>query len=191
MKVEKIRSEKGLLIDGPLLIKPEIFSDERGQFMESWNQKTFDKLIDQKTIFVQDNQSISIKNVIRGLHYQASPNSQDKLVRCCKGEIFDVAIDLRLESETFGLWVSVKLSDKNKFQLWIPKGFAHGFMAISNEANVLYKTTSYFSRKDERSILWNDPTLNIKWPTSSSKPLLSRKDKNAPLLSKISKNDFL
>ena len=157
------------------IIEPTVFEDERGFFFESFNQKQFQTVIGHKINFVQDNQSYSKKGILRGLHYQLPPYAQGKLVRVINGEIFDVAIDIRKSSTTFGNWVSKTLSSKNKKQIWIPEGFAHGFITISEEAEVLYKTTNYYSKKHERSIIWNDNELNISWP-QSSEILLSHKD---------------
>ncbi|HGA6708249.1 TPA: dTDP-4-dehydrorhamnose 3,5-epimerase, partial [Salmonella enterica subsp. enterica serovar Aberdeen] len=140
------------------------FSDERGFFMESFNQKVFEEAVGRKIEFVQDNHSKSTKGVLRGLHYQVEPYAQGKLVRCIAGEVFDVAVDIRKDSETFGKWVGVNISSENKRQLWIPEGFAHGFLVLSDSADFLYKTSNYYSPIHERGIVWNDPTININWP---------------------------
>ena len=155
--------------------QPEIFEDERGSFFESFNQKIFNNLTKLDINFVQDNQSSSIKGVIRGLHCQRAPYAQGKLVRTLSGEIFDVAVDLRRESKTFGRWLGVALSEQNKKQLWIPEGFAHGFIAISEEAVVAYKVTKYYSKNHEIVIDYNDEELGINWPDTITKQL-SRKD---------------
>ncbi|EMP5337313.1 dTDP-4-dehydrorhamnose 3,5-epimerase [Citrobacter freundii] len=147
-----------------LIFEPKVFSDERGFFMESFNQQVFEKTIGRKIEFVQDNHSKSSKGVLRGLHYQLSPYAQGKLVRCVEGEVFDVAVDIRRDSKTFGKWVGVTLSAENKKQLWIPEGFAHGFYTLSGTAEVLYKTNNYYMPSLERCIKWNDQALNIKWP---------------------------
>ncbi len=157
------------------LIEPRIFEDERGFFYESFNQRKFEDAIGQKVDFVQDNHSKSIKGVLRGLHYQLPPKAQGKLVRVVRGEVFDVAVDVRRSSHTFGKWVGDILSAENKRQIWIPEGFAHGFIVISDEAEFLYKTTDYYSPGYERCIAWNDPVLDIRWPTDID-PLLSEKD---------------
>ncbi|EAY7363846.1 dTDP-4-dehydrorhamnose 3,5-epimerase, partial [Salmonella enterica] len=141
-----------------------VFSDERGFFMESFNQKVFEEAVGRKIEFVQDNHSKSTKGVLRGLHYQVEPYAQGKLVRCIAGEVFDVAVDIRKDSETFGKWVGVNISSENKRQLWIPEGFAHGFLVLSDSADFLYKTSNYYSPIHERGIVWNDPTININWP---------------------------
>ncbi|ECP4318323.1 dTDP-4-dehydrorhamnose 3,5-epimerase, partial [Salmonella enterica] len=148
---------------------------ERGFFMESFNQKVFEEAVGRKIEFVQDNHSKSTKGVLRGLHYQVEPYAQGKLVRCIAGEVFDVAVDIRKDSETFGKWVGVNISSENKRQLWIPEGFAHGFLVLSDSADFLYKTSNYYSPIHERGIVWNDPTININWPINIDK-ILSEKD---------------
>lgn len=163
-----------LAISDVVLIKPKVFSDDRGFFFESFNQARFEEAIGLPIKFVQDNHSRSIKHVLRGLHYQIQ-QPQGKLVRVIQGEVFDVAVDLRKSSKTFGKWVSEILSAENKHQLWIPEGFAHGFVVLSETAEFLYKTTSYYAPAFERCIVWNDPTLQIKWP-EDIQPILSAKD---------------
>lgn len=160
-----------------LILEPKVFGDDRGFFFESFNQETFRKLTGLDVSFVQDNHSRSAKNVLRGLHYQVPPHAQGKLVRVVQGEVFDVAVDIRKDSKTYGKWVGVRLSGENKKQLWIPAGFAHAFLVISDFAEFLYKTTDYYAPQFEQCILWNDPTLNIEWPINTE-PLLSEKDKN-------------
>ncbi|HDD8775847.1 TPA: dTDP-4-dehydrorhamnose 3,5-epimerase [Escherichia coli] len=159
-----------------LIFEPKVFGDERGFFMESFNQKVFEEAVGRKVEFVQDNHSKSSKGVLRGLHYQLEPYAQGKLVRCVVGEVFDVAVDIRKSSPTFGKWVGVSLSAENKRQLWIPEGFAHGFLVLSETAEFLYKTTNYYHPISERGVKWDDPCIDIKWPLVSS-PLLSEKDK--------------
>ncbi|EAY6042219.1 dTDP-4-dehydrorhamnose 3,5-epimerase, partial [Salmonella enterica] len=154
-----------------LIFEPKVFSDERGFFMESFNQKVFEEAVGRKIEFVQDNHSKSTKGVLRGLHYQVEPYAQGKLVRCIAGEVFDVAVDIRKDSETFGKWVGVNISSENKRQLWIPEGFAHGFLVLSDSADFLYKTSNYYSPIHERGIVWNDPTININWPINIDKIL--------------------
>jgi dTDP-4-dehydrorhamnose 3,5-epimerase len=158
-----------------LIIEPKVFGDERGFFFESFNQKRFEELTGVKSHFVQDNHSRSAQNVLRGLHYQIR-QPQGKLVRVTAGEVFDVCVDLRKHSETFGHSVAVMLSAQNHRQLWIPPGFAHGFLVVSSHAEFLYKTTDYYAPEHERSLLWNDPALGIDWPLTTE-PLLSAKDK--------------
>lgn len=167
-----------------LLIKPTVFGDDRGFFMESWNQKTFDDAVGRQVAFVQDNHSRSTQGVLRGLHFQLAPYAQGKLVRVASGKVFDVAVDVRLGSETYGQHVSAELSAKNKHMLWIPEGFAHGFFVMSDTADFLYKTTNYYHPESDRSLLWSDPALDIQWPLASisGAPELSKKDKEAPRL---------
>ncbi|MDL1864704.1 dTDP-4-dehydrorhamnose 3,5-epimerase [Betaproteobacteria bacterium PRO5] len=157
-----------------VLIEPKVFGDERGFFFESFNQARFEEAVSRKINFVQDNHSRSMKNVLRGLHYQIQ-QPQGKLVRVVQGEVFDVAVDLRKSSPTFGRWVGQVLSAENKHQLWIPEGFAHGFVVLSDTAEFLYKTTDYYAPAHERCLLWNDPVLNIQWPPGIV-PVLSAKD---------------
>ncbi|MDH0447931.1 dTDP-4-dehydrorhamnose 3,5-epimerase [Shewanella sp. GD04112] len=161
------------------IIEPKVFGDERGFFFESFNQQLFESAVGYPVKFVQDNHSKSSKGVLRGLHYQLSPHEQGKLVRCVVGEVFDVAVDIRKNSPTFGQWVGVYLSAENKKQLWIPSGFAHGFVTLSDTAEFLYKTTDYYHRESEGAIAWNDPELKIEWPIESV--LLSEKDRQAPM----------
>ena len=163
-----------------LIIEPKVFGDERGFFFESFNARRFAELTGVKTEFVQDNHSRSVKGVLRGLHYQIQ-QPQGKLVRVVSGEVWDVAVDIRRSSPTFGKWVGVTLSADNKRQLWIPEGFAHGFVVVSESAEFLYKTTDYWAPEHERCIVWNDPTLALPWPVEGE-PSLSAKDKNGALL---------
>jgi dTDP-4-dehydrorhamnose 3,5-epimerase len=163
-----------------LVIEPKVFGDERGFFFESFNQAKFEEAIGRRVNFVQDNHSKSVKNVLRGLHYQIQ-QPQGKLVRVVQGEVFDVAVDLRKSSTTFGQWVGEILSADNKKQLWIPEGFAHGFVVLSDTAEFLYKTTDYWAPEFERSIAWNDPEIAIEWPLNLE-PSLSGKDKLAGTL---------
>ena len=183
MQVEQLRSPGGQVIEGPLLITPRVFADGRGFFFESWNQRRFDEAVGTPTIFCQDNHSRSSKGVLRGLHYQLEPEPQGKLVRCPVGAIFDVAVDLRRSSPTFGQWVGAELSAENQQQLWVPVGFGHGFLTLSDTAEVLYKASGFWSKSCERSLLWNDPELAIAWPLdrlNGSEPLLAEKDAAAP-----------
>ena len=166
---------KPLAIRDVLLIEPKVFGDERGFFFESFNQKAFNELTGLDVQFVQDNHSRSAKNVLRGLHYQLPPKAQGKLVRAVVGEVFDVAVDIRKDSPTFGKWVGEVLSADNKRQLWIPPGFAHGFLVLSEAAEFLYKTTDYYAPEFECCIRWDDPDLAIKWPIGE-RPQLSPKD---------------
>lgn len=160
-----------------LIIEPKIFEDERGFFFESFNQKQFEDVVGYPVNFVQDNHSKSSKGVLRGLHYQKAPYAQGKLVRCIVGEVFDVAVDIRKDSNTFGQWVGVNLSAENKRQLWIPEGFAHGFLVLSETAEFVYKTSDYYQPSTEKNILWNDKILNIMWPKTENL-IISDKDQN-------------
>jgi dTDP-4-dehydrorhamnose 3,5-epimerase len=166
-----------LNIPDVLLIEPEVFQDDRGFFFESFNQNKFEEAVGRKVNFVQDNHSKSLKGVLRGLHYQLHPKAQGKLVRVIEGEVFDVAVDLRQSSVTFGKWIGEILSADNKKQLWIPEGFAHGFLSLSDTAEFLYKTTDFYSKEHEETIRWNDEILQIKWPVQNI--LLSAKDSRA------------
>jgi len=181
MNIEVIYSNKGNAISGLQIFQPKVFGDRRGSFYESWNKDVFNRLIGREINFLQDNHSNSNKGVIRGLHYQLDPMAQGKLIRCVLGEIFDVAIDLRKNSTTFGEWASINLSEENEKQFWIPEGFAHGFLTLSKTAKVLYKTTNYWEKDLERIINWNDLKLSIDWPLKSinyPSPQLSIKDQN-------------
>ncbi|APW37506.1 dTDP-4-dehydrorhamnose 3,5-epimerase [Rhodoferax koreense] len=167
-----------LAIPDVILIEPKVFGDARGFFYESFNGKAFDEAVGHHVEFVQDNHSRSSKGVLRGLHYQLPPHAQGKLVRCTRGAVFDVAVDIRKSSPTFGQWVGEELSEENHKQLWIPPGFAHGFLVLSETADFLYKTTNYYAASHERSIAWNDATVGITWPLSrlDGAPSLSAKD---------------
>jgi dTDP-4-dehydrorhamnose 3,5-epimerase len=163
-------------IDGVLILEPKVFGDERGFFMESFNQKVFDEAVGYHVDFVQDNHSRSAKGVLRGLHYQLPPHAQGKLVRVVDGSVFDVAVDLRRSSPTFGRWIGVELSGFNHRQLWVPQGCAHGFLVCSERADFLYKTTDYYSPAHERAIRWDDERLRVAWPELGMAPQLSTKD---------------
>ena len=183
MQVEQLQTPSGQPLDGPLLITPQLFGDDRGFFYESWNQRRFDGAVGAPTSFSQDNHSRSSRGVLRGLHYQLEPEPQGKLVRCPVGAIFDVAVDLRRSSPTFGQWVGAELSADNHRQLWVPVGFAHGFLTLSESAEVLYKASGFWSKTCERSLLWSDPQLAIAWPLdrlAGDAPLLAEKDAAAP-----------
>jgi dTDP-4-dehydrorhamnose 3,5-epimerase len=173
-----------LKIPDVVLIEPKVFGDERGYFFESFNQTAFNQTIGYEVQFVQDNHSKSQKGVLRGLHYQLPPKAQGKLVRVIQGEVFDVAVDIRKDSPTFGQWVGVILSAENKRQLWIPAGFAHGFITLSESAEFLYKTTDYYAPEYERCIAWNDPEIGINWPLDQT-PVLSDKDQQGVSLESI------
>ena len=166
-----------------IILEPKVFGDDRGFFYESFNAKAFEQATGLKREFVQDNHSKSAKNVLRGLHYQIQ-NPQGKLVRVVQGEVFDVAVDLRKSSKTFGQWVGVHLSAENKKHLWVPEGFAHGFVVLSETAEFLYKTTDYYAPEYERSLLWCDPALGINWPIQGV-PNLAVKDRIAKPLVQV------
>ena len=169
-------------IDGVFILEPKLFGDARGFFTESYNQRVFEELTGAKVNFVQDNHSRSTKGVLRGLHYQIE-QAQGKLVRVVRGAVLDVAVDIRKSSPTFGQWVGVELSADNHRQLWVPPGFAHGFLVLSESAEFLYKTTDYYAPQHERCIAWNDPQLAIAWPDTGMAPLLSAKDAKGMALS--------
>lgn len=165
-----------------LMLEPKVFGDQRGFFMESFNQRAFDAAVGRPVVFVQDNHSRSTRGVLRGLHYQLPPHAQGKLVRVTAGCVFDVAVDMRRSSPRFGRWAGAELSGENHRQLWVPPGFAHGFIVLSESADFLYKTTAYYAPQSERSVRWDDPALGIRWPGDMA-PMLASKDANAPLLS--------
>ena len=161
-----------------LIIEPKVFADDRGFFMESFNQQSFNEAVGREVNFVQDNHSRSSQGVLRGLHYQLAPKAQGKLVRVTDGEVFDVAVDMRKSSPTFGKWTGVILSGDNKRQFWIPEGFAHGFYVLSKTADFLYKTTNYYSPENDRSLRWDDKDVGIAWGLVGE-PLVSAKDQQA------------
>jgi dTDP-4-dehydrorhamnose 3,5-epimerase len=167
---------------GVLVFEPKVFGDERGFFFESFNQRAFDAAVGGHVAFVQDNHSRSARGVLRGLHYQLDPHAQGKLVRVVQGSAFDVAVDVRRASPTFGRWIGVTLDARSQRQLWIPPGFAHGFVALEDDTHFLYKTTDYYAKDCERSIAWNDPAIGIVWPDLGMAPLLAAKDAAAPAL---------
>ena len=183
---EQLSTTRGIKVNGPILIKPKILRDGRGFFFESWNQKDWKEILKQYNQvpqnFCQDNHSKSCKGVLRGLHFQKRPYPQAKLVRCIFGEIYDVAVDIRKNSISYGEWVGTYLNSSNNHQFWIPEGFAHGFLTISQYAEVNYKTTNYWNKNYEESLLWNDSDISINWPLESLKNetlKISDKDKNA------------
>ena len=183
---KQLSTTKGIKVNGPILIKPKIFRDKRGFFFESWNQKDWEEILKQYNQipqnFCQDNHSKSLMGVLRGLHFQKSPYPQAKLVRCIFGEIYDVAVDIRENSITYGEWIGTYLNSTNNHQFWIPEGFAHGFLTISQYAEVNYKTTNYWNKNYEESLLWDDSDISINWPLESLKNetlKISDKDKNA------------
>ena len=172
-------------LPGVLVIEPKVFGDARGFFFESFNQKAFDAAVGAPTAFVQDNHSRSARGVLRGLHLQAEPHAQGKLVRVTQGRVFDVAADVRRASPTFGRWVGEELSAEGHRQLWIPPGYAHGFLVLSESADFLYKTTDYYAPAAEITIRWDDPELAIAWPDTGAPFALSERDARAPLLSEL------
>jgi dTDP-4-dehydrorhamnose 3,5-epimerase len=192
MRAERLTTTAGQPLEGPLLLTPQVFGDARGFFLESWNQQVFAETLladgQQAPALVQDNHSCSSCGVLRGLHWQLPPQAQAKLVRCVVGEIFDVAVDLRRSSATFGQWGGALLSRTNQQQLWIPAGFGHGFLTLSAQAEVLYKASAFWNRDCERSLRWDDPAVAIDWPLQAlqgKRPLLSDKDAAAPSLAAV------
>jgi dTDP-4-dehydrorhamnose 3,5-epimerase len=179
VKVEKTK------IDGLLIIEPTVFGDDRGWFMESYNHLKFAQELERLSLpvptFVQDNHSFSQRGVLRGLHFQKQPFAQGKLVRVVQGKAWDVAVDLRPHSKSYGEWVGIELSAQNKKMFWIPEGFAHGFVALEDNTQFLYKATNYYNKQSEESIIWNDPTLAIEWPINLNEISLSEKDSEATL----------
>jgi len=169
-------------LPGVLILEPKVFGDERGFFMESFNQRAFDAAVGSHIEFVQDNHSRSQRGVLRGLHYQLAPHAQGKLVRVVSGSAFDVAVDVRRGSPTFGHWVGTTLDAVTHRQLWIPTGHAHGFLALEDDTHFLYKTTDYYARDCERAVLWDDPAIGIDWPLGGLVPQLADKDAAAPCL---------
>ncbi len=176
-------------LEGVLILEPKVFGDERGFFMESFNQRVFDEAVGRHVEFVQDNHSRSARGVLRGLHYQLPPHAQGKLVRVTQGSVFDVAVDVRRGSPTFGRWVGVELSGTNHRQFWIPPGFAHGFLVTSDSADFLYKTTDYYAPQTEGAVRWDDPAVGVQWPLDGQPPLLSPKDAQAQLLAEATHFD--
>ena len=173
-----------LAIPEVILFEPTVFTDERGFFFESFNHKEFEEALGYSVNFVQDNHSKSTKGVLRGLHYQLPPKAQGKLVRVTQGEVFDVAVDIRKDSPTFGQWVGEKLSAENKKQLWVPEGFAHGFLTLSETDEFLYKVTNYYSTEHEQCIVWDDNLIAVNWPLDAI-PSLSEKDQKCHPFSKV------
>ena len=185
MNIKNLSSNKGNILKGVCIINPTVFQDNRGFFYESWNQKLFNKIVGEEVKFLQDNHSSSNVGVLRGLHYQIEPKPQGKLVRCVSGSVFDVMVDIRKSSPTFGEWTSVMLDNLNKRMIWIPVGFAHGFLALEDNSEVLYKASELWSNEHERAIRWDDKDININWPLKDIncfEPKLSEKDSKAPFL---------
>ena len=195
--VTSLLTKEKKIVEGPLLVSPKRFEDPRGFFLEEWNEFEWIKLLKANgqnyKKLIQDNLSKSSHGVLRGLHFQINPYPQSKLVRCISGEIFDVAVDLRKNSQTFGKWIFATLSSENLNQLWIPDGFAHGFLTLSDSALVQYKVTNYWSKECEKSLIWNDEEVDIDWPFEANekyKIKLSKKDEEAPTFNEISKLNF-
>lgn len=185
MEIKKLSSNRGNILEGLYMIKPKVYRDKRGFFYESWNQSSFNDALGEKIIFMQDNHSSSNSGVLRGLHYQIEPKTQGKLVRCVSGSVFDVAVDIRKSSPTFSEWASIILDGSNKSMIWIPSGFAHGFLSLVDNSEVVYKASSLWSAEHDRSLRWNDKDINISWPLNKLKlklPELSEKDEFAPYL---------
>ena len=193
MQIIKLKTNKNNLLNDVSLIIPEVFSDERGFFYESWNSKIFNKNFGP-TNFFQDNHSHSFKGVLRGIHYQLNPFPQGKLIRCTRGVIYDIAVDLRKNSNTYKEWVGIQLTEKNKHLLWIPEGFGHGFLTLSKIADVQYKANNKWSKESEKTILWNDQDLEIDWPLNKlniNQPIISKKDSIGLTLKQAEKLNFL
>jgi dTDP-4-dehydrorhamnose 3,5-epimerase len=171
-------------LDGLIVLKPTVFKDNRGYFMESYNQKNINKLLGNVN-FVQDNESESSRGVLRGLHFQMPPYTQAKLVRCLKGSVLDVVLDLRKDSKTYGIFETISLTEENKKQLFIPKGFAHGFIVLSKSAIFSYKVDNYYNSDSESGVLWSDLDLNIDWKINKNEIIVSEKDKNLPTFNEI------
>ena len=188
--IKSLLNNYGEEVEGPILFTPSLNYDERGFFLESWNQIEFNSLIGSEINFLLDGHSRSKKGVLRGMHYQIPPNQQGKLVRCIFGEIYDVIVDIRQGSPTFASWIATNISNKNFCQLWIPPGFAHGFLTLSDRAEVLYKLTNFWDPESERSIRWNDRTISIKWPKVNNNLEVSAKDSKASLFHELKEVDL-
>ena len=185
MEIKNLYSNEGNILNDVYMIKPKVYEDKRGFFYESWNQSSFNNALGENILFMQDNHSSSNCGVLRGLHYQIEPKAQGKLVRCVSGSVFDVVVDIRKSSPTFGEWSSTILNNSNKKMIWVPIGFAHGFLSLENKSEVIYKASNLWSKKYERSLRWNDKNINISWPLNKINckfPKLSEKDSIAPLL---------
>jgi dTDP-4-dehydrorhamnose 3,5-epimerase len=176
-------------LEGVLILEPKVFGDARGFFLESFNERAFNEAVGHEVRFVQDNHSRSAKGVLRGLHYQLPPHAQGKLVRVTSGAVFDVAVDIRRGSATFGQWLGTELNTTNHRQVWIPPGFAHGFLVLTDSADFLYKTTDYYAPQAEGAVRWDDPTVGIEWPNVGEAPQLSAKDMSAPAWASAAKFD--
>ena len=189
-QVKSLLNNYGEVVEGPILLIPRVNHDERGFFIESWNQSEFDSLVGCRINFLLDAHSFSKKGVLRGMHYQIPPHSQGKLVRCIAGEIYDVIVDIRKSSPTFSSWVATRISNRNCYQLWIPPGFAHGFLTLSNTAEVLYKLTDIWQPLSERSIKWDDRSISIKWPDFNHNSIISEKDSRGSSFLELKEEDL-
>ena len=189
-QIKSLLNNHGVAVEGPILLTPSLNYDERGFFVESWNHIEFNSLIGDRINFLLDGHSFSKKGVLRGMHYQIPPNQQGKLVRCVVGEIYDVIVDIRKGSPTFSSWIATNISNKNFYQLWVPPGFAHGFLTLSDTSEVLYKLTDVWHPESERSIRWNDRTLSIKWPKVNNNPEVSAKDSKASSFDELKEIDL-
>ena len=189
-QIKSLLNNHGVAVEGPILLTPSLNYDERGFFVESWNHIEFNSLIGDRINFLLDGHSFSKKGVLRGMHYQIPPNQQGKLVRCIVGEIYDVIVDIRKDSPTFSSWIAINISNKNFYQLWIPPGFAHGFLTLSDTAEVLYKLTNFWHPESERSIRWNDRTISVEWPQLNNNPEVSAKDSTASLFNELKDVDL-
>ena len=185
-----LKSNRGEILDGLIKIVPDVFNDERGYFLEGWNESKLHQYLGKKLIFTQDNISKSKKDVIRGLHYQIQPQAQTKLVRCIHGSVFDVAVDIRKSSKTFGQWGAIELSEKNKFQLLVPEGYAHGFLCLEDNSIIYYKITKKWNKNLERALIWNDPEINISWPLKTNASISTKDNKANTLKEAIDSKDI-
>lgn len=185
MKTYKFNHINNGFFDGPLVLQPNAYKDKRGAFLESWNMKIFNKITGTVNNFVQDNQSISQKGVLRGMHFQIPPFEQGKLVRCSSGAVYDVIIDLRVKSKTFKYWGGIEINSKNLRQVWIPPGFAHGFLSLEDKTVFEYKVTKYYSSAHERALHWDDKDIKVKWPKLEINKIISEKDSLASSFEKL------
>ena len=191
MNIKKVKHCHNNFFEGPFIFEPTIFRDDRGLFFESWNKKSLNNLISKKVDFVQDNLSISAKGVLRGIHFQTANMVQGKLVRCSKGAVFDVIVDLRKSSKTFKYWGGIHLNSEDNYQLWIPEGFGHGFLSLEDESIFEYKVTNYWSKDNEKTLFWNDSNIKIIWPTIDVPYQLSQKDQQGDSFKKLNLSNSL
>lgn len=191
MTLKKVIHNKNSFFKGPIVFEPMIFKDQRGYFFESWNKKIFKEKLGHQVEFVQDNISVSSKGVLRGIHYQLPKMEQGKLVRCLRGSLFDVIVDLRKSSTTFKLWAGIELNTINNYHLWIPPGFGHGFLSLEDQTLLEYKVSNYWSPDHEKTLIWNDKKVNINWPNISMKLNLSQKDLNGKTFDELNSSNEL